>query len=351
MHSSIALIIASALTTLALPQTQNATTTGGYVNPNYSDADLVALDAIIDALNSYATTTATPTDAAIRTAEGFVSLPSGTPTFTDIADRATTAAVQTVVIPELALEITQYINPITTSPPTKVKRDLLERGQVPMDVCPKPKTVTVIEWVDCAATSIACDICPTTEPCDVCDNGYKWLVAATPTTPPCSTTTKTCPTCRGGVEYVIIGTPVPTNYKFMRPCPVCPGGYEYVVADGSDCGMDILYIIGKDGKNNHPADHGTGAKMALKPRATEGFAYSGTLVISSSSQLVVSTGFPLMADWSSLLTWEASATGSAFLRNILTIATPSAIGNGTDATATPTLDAAAMRKRGLMKYM
>jgi hypothetical protein len=115
--------------------------------------------------------------------------------------------------------------------------------------------------------------------------------------------------------------------------------------------MDLLYIIGKDGKNNHPADRGTGTKMALKPRATEGFAYSGTLVISSSSQLVVSTGFPLMADWSSLLTWEASATGSAFLRNILTIATASAIANGTVATATPTLDAAAMRKRGLMKYM
>src|SRR5579859_2698367 len=205
MHSSISLIIASALTALALPQTPNATATGGYVNPNYSDADLIALDSIIDALNSHAMTTATPTDAVVRTAEGFVSLPSGTPTFTDVANRATSSAVQTVFIPDLGLEITQYINPIETSPPTKVKRDLLERGQVPMDVCPKPKTVTVIEWVDCAATSIECDVCPTTEPCDVCDQGYKWVVAPTTTDPPCtsttptcSTTTKPCPTCRGG---------------------------------------------------------------------------------------------------------------------------------------------------------
>ena len=319
MHSSIALIIAGALTAFALPQSPNATTTGGYVNPNYSEADLAALDGIIDALNSYAMTTATPTDAAVRTAEGFFSLPSGTPTFTDIADRETSFAVQTVIIPDLGLEITQYINPIETSPPTRVKRDLLERGQVPMDVCPKPNTVTVIEWVDCAATSIQCDICPTTEPCDVCAGGYKWVVAATPTTTPscsittppsCSTTTKSCPTCRGGIEYIIIGTPVPTNYKTMRPCPVCPGGYEYVIADGSDCVMDLLYIIGANGKNNQPPGHDAGGmKRALKPRATQSFPFSGTLIISSSSQLVVSTGFPLMADWSSLLTWEASATG------------------------------------------
>jgi hypothetical protein len=37
----------------------------------------------------------------------------------------------------------------------------LRRDQVPMDACPIPKTVTVIELVDCAATpSLSCDICP-----------------------------------------------------------------------------------------------------------------------------------------------------------------------------------------------
>jgi hypothetical protein len=88
--------------------------------------------------------------------------------------------------------------------------------------------------------------------------------------------------------------------------------------------MDLFYIIGTDGKNNHPADHATyggnghGAgyqptpppHKALKARETAGFAYSGTLVISSKSKLVVSTEFPLMADWASLLTWDAAASAT-----------------------------------------
>jgi hypothetical protein len=331
---SVAIFLASGLTAAALPS--NTTTAGGYVNPSYSNADLVALDNIIDALNSYAITTATPSTAVTRTAQGFVSLGSGTPTFTDIVARATVSAAQTVYIPDLDLEIQQYINPIQTTPPTKAKRDLferqlLERGQVPVDQCSVPKTVTVIEWVDCAATSILCDVCPTKKSCDVCDGGYEWVVLATHTTPPCTTTTedpcttttKTCPTCPGGIEYIIIGT-APDTYKTKRPCPVCPGGYEYIIADGSDYGMDLFYIIGTGGKNDHPADHanyggnshGAGYQptppphKALKARETAGFAYSGTLIISSKSQLVVSTEFPLMVDWASLLTWDAAASAT-----------------------------------------
>jgi hypothetical protein len=82
--------------------------------------------------------------------------------------------------------------------------------------------------------------------------------------------------------------------------------------------MDLFYIIGTGGKNNHPADHGNygGSQptppphKALKARETAGFAYSGTLIISSKSQLVVSTEFPLMADWASLLTWDAAASAT-----------------------------------------
>ena len=312
MHSTILLLLAGALTASAIPQTSNTTTTANSssVNPDYE-----ALDSIIDALNSYAVTTATPTDAVTRTAQGFVSLSSGTPTFTDIAVRATSSAEQTVVIPDLNLQITQYINPIQTSPPTKVKRDILVQNQAQNNICPKPKTVTVIEWIDCAATPIECDVCPTQEPCDVCDDGWKWVVVATPTNDPCTTTSKTCPTCPGGIEYIILATAAPNTYKFSRPCPVCPGGVEYIIADGSDCGMDIFYILDTQ-KNACPADKQPGAAPtkvlagAGKAVVTGQYAYSGTLVVSSNSQLVVSTEFPLSAAWGSVLTWDA-ATASA----------------------------------------
>jgi hypothetical protein len=338
MYFSVALTLASALTAAALPQTPTPTATSdGYVNPAYSSVDILALDSIIDALNSYAVSTATPSGAVTRTAEGFVSVGTAYPTFTDIAVRATSSAVQTVIIPDLDLEIVQYINPIQSNS----KRDLVERGQLPMDVCPKPKTVTVIEWVDCKATPIECDVCPTQQPCD-CEEGYEWVVVPTSTDPPCTTTTDpcsttttdpcttttsdpctttttACPTCPGGMEYIIIAIIEPDNYKYKRPCSVCPGGYEYIIADGSDCGMDLLYIIDDGGKNDHPPPQPTaqgspGWGKAIKARATGDYAYSGTIVVSSSSQLVVSTAFPLMSDWSSLLYWDdstATPTASA----------------------------------------
>jgi hypothetical protein len=352
MHSSIVLILASALAAYALPQSNSSS---GFVDASYSDADLAALDSIIDALNSYAVTTVSATGAVTRTAQGYVSLGSASPTFSDVAVRATNSATQTVIVPDLNLQITQYINPITTSPPSKAKRhlferDLVARGHVPVDVCPVPKTVTVIEWIDCKATpGVACNVCPTTKSCD-CEQGYEWVVlAATPvdppcttTTPPCTTTTptacatttKACPTCRGGIEYIILAETEPNNYKKRRPCPVCPGGFEYVIADGSDCGMDLFYIIGSGGKNDHPAvkdthggnGHGAGYQPKLAgagkarvtaaaptatPAPTRGFVYSGTLIVSSNSKLVVSTEFPLMADWASLLTWDSSSATAA----------------------------------------
>jgi len=133
MYFSVALTLASALTAAALPQTPTPTASSdGYLNPAFSSADLVAIDSIIDALNSYAVSTATPSGAVTRTAEGFVSMGTGYPTFTDIAVRATSSAVQTVTIPDLDLEIVQYINPIQSNS----KREVLERGQLPMDVCP-----------------------------------------------------------------------------------------------------------------------------------------------------------------------------------------------------------------------
>jgi hypothetical protein len=385
MHSSILLILASALAACALPQ---ANSSSGFVDASYSDADLAALDSIIDALNSHAATTVSATGAVTRTAQGYVSLGSASPTFSDIAVRATNSATQTVIVPDLNLQITQYINPITTSPPSKAKRhlferDLVARGHVPVDVCPVPKTVTVIEWIDCKATpAVACNVCPTTKSCD-CEQGYEWVVLAAPTTTPCSTTTptpcstttKACPTCRGGIEYIILAETEPDNYKKRRPCQVCPGGFEYVIADGSDCGMDLFYIIGSDGKNNHPTvkdgSKGPGARYQPKlaiagkaritaaaptatPTPTGGFVYSGTLIVSSNSKLVVSTEFPLMADWASLLTWDLSSatvapvpvmTGTSFSHIADFLVTDGPVA------ATPTLDAAAMRKRGMMKYM
>ena len=330
MYFSVALTLASALTAAALPQTPTPTASSdGYLNPAFSSADLVAIDSIIDALNSYAVSTATPSGAVTRTAEGFVSMGTGYPTFTDIAVRATSSAVQTVTIPDLDLEIVQYINPIQSNS----KREVVERGELPMDVCPKPKTFTVIEWVDCKATPIECDVCPTQQPCD-CEQGYEWVVpvstnppcttttdpcSTTTTDPctttssdPCATTTTACPTCPGGVEYIILAIIEPDNYKYKRPCSVCPGGYEYIVADGSDCGLDLLYVIDTGGKNDYPPAQPTGGQgwgRALKARATGEYVYSGTIVVSSSSQLVVSTAFPLMSDWSSVLYWDdATAT-------------------------------------------
>jgi hypothetical protein len=352
MYSGIVILLAGALSVSALPQTANVSTTS--VNPDYA-----ALDSIIDALNSYAVTTATPTDAVTRTAVGFVSLNSSMPTFTDIAIRATSSAVQTVIIPDLELEITQYINPIQTSPPRKEKRDIAPRGQVPIDICPKPKTITVIEWIDCEATPIDCPVCPTTATCD-CEEGWKWIMPTS--TDPCTTTTKTCPVCPGGIEYIILATAAPDIYKYKRPCDVCPGGYEYIIADGSDCGMDILYILDTS-KNECPADKKPDSAPtkvlagAGKAVVTGQYAYSGTLVISSQSRLVVSTEFPLSSAWESVLTWDAATAsasasgdpviGISFPRTLLIIVE---ITGASTATATPTLDAVAMRRRG-MRYL
>jgi hypothetical protein len=328
MYLRLVFVLTSALTVVALPQT--ATQSGVYLNQSFSSGDLVAIDSIISALNSYAVNTATPTGAVTRTAEGFVSLSSGTPTFTDIVVKATSSAAQTVLIPDLEMEIIQYINPIQNS--TAYKRSLSTRGQGPIDVCPKPKTITVIEWVDCKATPISCDVCPVKKPCD-CEEGYEWVIEPTPTSSdlctttndPCTTTTAACPTCPGGIEYIIIAIVEPSHYKYKRPCSVCPGGYEYIVADGSDCGLDLLYVVDDDGQNDYPPGQGyenspPDPGRAIRVRETDyGFAYSGTVIVSSQSRLVVSTEFPLLAAWSSQLTWpptpsttQIPAQGTAF---------------------------------------
>lgn len=113
--------------------------------------------------------------------------------------------------------------------------------------------------------------------------------------------------------------------------------------------MDIFYIIDAEGKNDCPADRQPGAaptkvlagagKAVVAPGQ---YAYSGTLIVSSLSQLVVSTEFPLSSAWGSVMTWGAAAATSSGAPVLVEI---------TDApSATPTLDAAAMRKRGMMKY-
>jgi len=115
--------------------------------------------------------------------------------------------------------------------------------------------------------------------------------------------------------------------------------------------MDLFYILAKDGKNDHPRGHGG---QQIKARATGSYAYSGTLVVSSKSQLVVSTEFPLMSDWSSLLTW-ATATAAVSDIPITSMSSPEsplmlAVTNGT-ARATPSLDVAAMKRRGMMRLV
>jgi hypothetical protein len=126
-------------------------------------------------------------------------------------------------------------------------------------------------------------------------------------------------------------------------------------------------VIGSGGKNDHPPSDGRNGPPSPPPPTMAGvgkaratgtvtvsgtFVYSGTLVVSSNSKLVVSTQFLLMADWASLLTWNLSSstevpimTGTTFSHNAELLVT-----DGT-ASAMPTLDVAAMQKRGMMKYM
>lgn len=179
-------------------------------------------------------TTEMPTDAVTRTAFGYVAVCSGTVTFSDIAMRKTSSATQTVVVPDLNLEITQYINPITTSPPTRaIKRSLFKRGQSSIYICPVPQTITVIEWVDCVATPISCNVCHVLDPTSAepeCTTDPPPPCSADPP-PPCSTstltcisTTKSCPTCPGRVEDIILAESDHNNYKAKQPYSVCPGG-------------------------------------------------------------------------------------------------------------------------------
>jgi hypothetical protein len=314
----------------------------GYVDPSYSDADLEALADLIDALDEFAFTTSLTNDTTTKTAEGYILLNSTTPTFTDINIRATASAAETLFVPDLELEVTQYINPIQPSSVTaaangrKARRGLLERQptQMTMDICPIPRTVTVIEWVDCAATpSLSCtSICPThtTSECQSCRNGIQYIVATTtatatppspcssskrkcPTcpggweyiaiaspTPTCTTTKKTCPTCPGGYEYIILGTPTGNNYT-KRPCPTCSGGYEFVIINNININLDL----GQSSQN-------IPTPSSDELFQTTDFAYSITYLIRSKSVLIVSTEIPALADWVSQLTWpvEPSSTFS-----------------------------------------
>jgi hypothetical protein len=311
----------------------------GYVDPDYTDEDLQALGDLIDALDEFAFTTSLSNDTVTKAAEGYVLLNSTTPTFTDINIRATSSAAETVIIPELELEVTQYINPITTTTTAAGRKARRGLEQVTMAVCPVPKTVTVIEWVDCAATpSLSCSYCPphtttecsscrhgiqyvvatatetptspcssTKQKCPTCPGGYEYIILASPT-PECTTTKKNCPTCPGGHEYIILGTPTGDNYT-KRPCATCPGGYEFVIIN------NITINIGLGG-NQHPSDHpsipqSTPTGVSLGAYQTTDFAYSITYLIRSKSKLVVSTEVPALADWISQLTWPTESTSTS----------------------------------------
>ena len=127
-----------------------------------------------------------------------------------------------------------------------------------MDICPNPKTVTVIEWIDCAATpSVACDVCPVTQSCD---SGWEWIL--------------------------------PTSTQAIP----CPNSYNPSIAD------EYITIAYGDGYTGCPT-------MTISPPNIDiDYAYLATLVISSNSQLLFSSKYPLLADWSSQLTWPVTTT-------------------------------------------
>ena len=356
---------------------------------------------LIDSVVQFAyTTNVTSSDSTTRTAVGYLEVDSSTITFENTEARATTTGFDVFQFPGLGLDFTTYINPLPTSvtvtpynrkrdtaptPTTapkpanrKERRDLMDkRGQTPMDVCPVPKTVTVIEWVDCAVAPSAanCDICPVTQVCDSCENGWQWIIPRSTQNTPCPTTTQSCSSCHGGYEIILLGTPGPLDppctkvtcdsckdgYKYIvlaskstkcptstQVCPTCSGGYEVILIGTpgpldppctkipcQDCESGYKYVIENNININinlggtpvtatrsyTPSiaddditigygDGYTGSPtMTIGPRDIEvDYAYLATLIVSSNSRLLFSSKYPLLADWSSQLTWDVTTT-------------------------------------------
>lgn len=333
MFRSFVLFATSALTVAALPGTPTTTCT-----------DLAAIDAIISALNCEAVVTSIQTaDACTRTEEGYVCIDGTTYCFTEIAVKATSEATETIIIPDLQLEIEQTIcllpTPAPPAPPpappsgkppipppmpasipppappppyTLYKRELEQRGASPVDCCPVPKTVTVIEWVDCAATPIECDVCPITQTCD-CEQGWEWIVPTSTSTDPCTTTSD--PPCTTTTD----------------PCD----------CDCND-GLNLMYVEG--GNDDPPVC--PPADKRIKARGGDDYVYTGQIAVTSCSDVLVATGFPLGPSWSCAMVWDPCVTPAPTLYVAGTYIHPSKV-NGVAAPLGP----AAMRKRGMMRYL
>ena len=389
-----------------------------YIDESLTDEKMEVFSDLIDSVVQFAyTTNVSSVDSTTRTAVGYLVMDdNSTVTFENTEARATSTGLDVFHFPEIGLDFTTYINPLLssvsvtpykrkrdvvptpTTPPTRVnrkeRRDLVDkRGQAPIDICPVPKTVTVIEWIDCTASpSMAnCDICPITQLCDSCDNGWEWILPTSTQTTPCSTTTQACSTCKGGYEIILLGTPGPLDppctkvmcdtcqhgYKYIvlasepskcptstQVCPTCPGDYEVILIGTpgpldppttkvpcKDCDSGYKYVIENNinininlgsvpvtittgnGGSLQPASSPTNTytpnilddhisigygegytgspTMTIAPRDIEvDYAFLATIVISSDSKLLFSSKYPLLADWSSQLTWDATATAT-----------------------------------------
>jgi hypothetical protein len=390
-----------------------------YVDESLTDDKIEALGDLIDSVVQFAyTTNVSSLDTATRTAVGYLVMDdNSTVTFQNTEARATSTGLDIFHFPEIGLDFTTYINPLPssvsvtpynrkrdvaptpTAAPTRVnrkeKRELVDkRGQTPIDICPVPKTVTVIEWIDCAASpSMAhCDICPVTQLCKSCDNGWQWILPTSTQNTPCPTTTQACSSCKGGYEIILLGTPGPLDppctkvicdscqdgYKYIvlasepskcptstQVCPTCPGGYQVILIGTpgpldppttkipcKECEGGYKYVIENNININvnlggAPVTVTTGNGGSLPPASSptpptntytpnildenitvgygEGFtgsptmtigprdiqvdyAFLATIVISFNSKLLFSSKYPLLADWSSQLTWDATAT-------------------------------------------
>jgi len=292
MFHSLALFAAGALVITALPGTATTTCTN----------QLASIDAIISVLNCDAVITSMQiVDPCTRTEEGYICIDETTHCFTGIAVRATTEAIETIIVPDLNLEIEQTIYllptppplspppplskkpPILTAPPPMIynHHDELEaRDRVPIDVCPVPKTITVIEWVDCAATPIRCDVCPLQRTRN-CEAGFEWIIPTQTSADPCTTTSD--PPCTTTTD----------------PC-IC----------NSSESLDLLYVKGDPCENDeHPVCHRK--RKRIKTRGDGDYMYTGSITVASGSDVLMAAGFPLKAGWSCAMVWKSCANPTA----------------------------------------
>jgi len=380
------LLSLSALAALVVAQSDS------YIDSSLSEEQLLALHDFLESAADYQyPTNITTADNVTLTAEGYI-LGSTTEPYFAIEWRETQSAYDYLSFPSRNLEVTTYINPVPsgeqvtvipdetpvaqlkkrmlqkrapgpTPPPTplrKPRRDLRARDQIAVDICPVPKTVTVIEWIDCAASPdiSVCDVCPATTsstPCDTsapstvtacplstascatCKYGYEVILLGTPgpSDPPCSkvqctqcengykyvvvpstlcpTTTMPCTTCPDGYQVILLGTPGPYDPPCTREaCPTCEGGYKNVVIENNInininlAGSPTPTASVDAGEIVLTIDHGSGYTGPLVTTITalqSVYPFIGTLVVSSNSKLIVSTQYALDAGWSSSLTW------------------------------------------------